>query len=176
MNHAYVDESQRPGRYLLTAAIVPSADLQAVAREVRAAQPRGQQRSHMSALDDGRRRQVLRSYVGQGIPARIVVASYAGGDDQPARDRCLAALVPDLLEAGVTMMVLDARRPEQNALDRRTIAAAAATARAEPFQYTHRGSKGEPLLSLPDAYGWAWGAGGHWRKLVGPVVTVVTCP
>ena len=174
MNHAYIDESQRPGRYLLTAAIVPSAELQAVTTRIRAAQPRGQQRSHMSSLDDSRKRQVLRAYVSEGIGGQIVVAQYSGGDDQPARDECLEALVTVLVELRVKMMILDGRRPEQNALDRQALARAleAVPSAARP-QYAHRGSKSEPLLSLPDAYGWAWGAGGAWRKMVAPVITVV---
>lgn len=56
MNHAFVDESIRRGRYLLTAAIIPSAKATDTTKRVRDAQPRGQQRSHMSDLDDQRRR------------------------------------------------------------------------------------------------------------------------
>ena len=32
--------------------------------------------------------------------------------------------------------------------------------------YSHRGSSDEPLLALPDAIGWAVGAGGHFAKQV----------
>lgn len=36
--------------------------------------------------------------------------------------------------------------------------------------YSHRGSSDEPLLALPDALGWAVGAGGHFAKQVAPSV------
>jgi hypothetical protein len=45
-----------------------------------------------------------------------------------------------------------------------------------PFDldYVHRGSRDEALLSLPDAIGWAWGAGGSWRRLVEPMIGSVS--
>jgi hypothetical protein len=104
-HHTFVDESARPGRYLLTAVFVPTCDLAAVTRQVREAFPHGNRRTHMSAEGDRRRRILLRAY--------------------------------------------------------------------PSVQYTHRGSRSEPLLSLPDAIGWAVGAGGMWRRLVEPIVAEV---
>lgn len=98
-HHAFIDESARKGRYLLTAVAVPSHDLDAIARQVRALFPKGNRRTHLSAESKARR---------------------------------------------------EGRAPAQ-------------------LRYTHRGSRDEPLLSLPDAVG----AGGTWRHLVDPIVTEV---
>ncbi len=40
-HHAFIDESARPGRYLLTAALVPSHELTVVTRQVKELFPRG---------------------------------------------------------------------------------------------------------------------------------------
>lgn len=174
MNHAFVDESVRPGSYLLTAAIIPSIKLQDFTRAVRDAQPARRHRSHMSALDDRRRRQVLDAYVRQGTPAHIAVADYLGGNDQPARERCLRSLLRAFVDLHVGVVVLDTRGEGRDRLDRRFIAAAiAASAAPTGLHYSHRGSASESLLSLPDAYGWAWGAGGQWKKRIETVVTVI---
>jgi hypothetical protein len=175
VNHAFVDESARPGRYLLTAAIIPTVRLQEFTKVVRDSQPGGRRRSHMSSLDDRRRRQVLDAYIRQGIPAYVAVADYPGGDDQPARQRCLNALLTAFVDLHVGVVVLDTRGENRDRLDRRLIAAAV-TARTAPtgLHYSHRGSASESLLSFPDAYGWAWGAGGHWKKRIEGAVTVIT--
>lgn len=39
------------------------------------------------------------------------------------------------------------------------------------FSYAHVAPKTEPLLWLPDAIAWAWGAGKDWRRRVEPVVS-----
>ena len=41
------------------------------------------------------------------------------------------------------------------------------------YSYSHRGSRDEPLLGLPDAIGWAVGAGGRFAAQVAERVTVV---
>ncbi|MCU1455250.1 MAG: hypothetical protein JWN46_3396 [Acidimicrobiales bacterium] len=44
------------------------------------------------------------------------------------------------------------------------------------LQYSHRGSKDELLLSLPDAFAWCWGAGGTWRDRIRPLIGSVIRP
>lgn len=41
------------------------------------------------------------------------------------------------------------------------------------FSYLHAAPKTEPLLWLPDAVAWAWGAGKDWRRRIRPVVVEV---
>lgn len=165
VRHAFVDESRRSGLYLITAAMVEAPRLVTVAASIRSAQPRGQQRSHFSALDDQRRRRLLSAYVTLDVPVVVTIAAYTGGDDQPARDACLQALLGTLVRQDVSSLILDTRQDRRDALDRKVIARAIASGDAPPnLYYDHRGSRDEPLLSLPDAFGWAWGAGGPWRR------------
>lgn len=171
MRHAFVDESRRPGLYLVTAALVDTARLATVATSIRKVQPHGQQRSHFSALDDRRRRRLLPAYVALGVPVLVTVSAYSRGDDQPAREACLRALLATLARWSVSHLVLDTRQEQRDALDRSVIARAIAAGSAPPnLSYGHRGSRGEPLLSLPDAFGWT---DGPWRKMIAPTVIVI---
>jgi hypothetical protein len=172
-HHAFIDESVRPGRYLLTAALVPSHELTVVTRQVKELFPRGNRRTHLSAESKQRRRQLLKAYAQVSTSARIVVAAYEGGDDQLAREACLDAIVSRAREWELGMLVLDSRGPHRDALDRRFIAQTLRDVPGIGLQYTHRGSRDEVLLSLPDAVGWAVGAGGPWRELVDPIVAEV---
>jgi len=147
--------------------------LDVITKAVRAAVPRGQRRTHLSAESDSCRRQILRVYVDLDVDPQVVIADHPGGDDQPVRDRCLRVLLRELGRLNVQAMLLDTRQEHRDVLDRRTIAQAI-TAGGAPreLHYRHHGSRGEPLLWLPDAFGWAYGAGGLWRKLIAPKVTV----
>jgi hypothetical protein len=170
VHHAFIDESVRPGRYLLTAAMEPSHELAAVTRQVRGLFPRGNRRTHLSAEGKGRRRELLKAYSRVGAVSHVVVTSYHGGDDQVARERCLGVILARAAEWRLRMLVLDSRGPVRDALDRRFIARSLQGSDGGDLQYTHRGSRDEPLLCLPDAVAWAVGAGGIWRQLVDPIV------
>jgi hypothetical protein len=173
-SHAYVDESRRPGTYLLTAAIVPTAERDAIAKAVRAAVPKGRRRAHLSAESDSCRRQILRAYSELNVDARLVIVDHRGGNDQPARDHCLRILLGELGRLNVQAVILDTRQEHRDALDRRTVAQVVAAGDvSRELQYRHHGSRNEPLLWLPDAFGWAYGAGGVWRSLIARKVTVI---
>jgi hypothetical protein len=60
--HAFVDESRRAGRYLLTAVLVRSRDLGSTKRAVRAAVPKGQQRIHFCTERLAARRSILDAF------------------------------------------------------------------------------------------------------------------
>ena len=120
--HAFVDESARPGRYLIAVVLVPSHRLVAVTREVKGLFPRGNRRTHLSAEGKARRRMLLKAYGQVSVEARVLSVPHAGGDDQPAREACLGALVTCAPEWGVGMLVLDSRGPHRDARDRRFIA------------------------------------------------------
>lgn len=169
-HHAFIDESVRPGRYLLTAAIVPSNELATVTRQVRALFPRKNRRTHLSAEGKARRRELLKAYSRVEATSHVVLTAYHRGDDQPARERCLDVILALSAEWRLRMLVLDSRGPQRDALDRRFIAQSLQAHDRDDLQYTHRGSRDEPLLSLPDAVAWAVGAGGVWRQLIDPVV------
>ncbi len=171
MYHAFVDESARGGRYLLTAALVSTRDVASAARQVRSVVPKGNRRTHLSAENRDRRRAILKGYASLDIAAHVIVASHSVGDDQPARDACLDELVKRAPEWRVGVLILDSRGPDRDRRDRRQIAKVLRhSEQPGDLHYTHHGSRDEALLCLPDAIGWAVGAGGLWKQLVEPVV------
>jgi hypothetical protein len=83
-------------------------------------------------------------------------------------------LVADLHVVGATRLVIESRsgRDEQ---DRRTIFAA--LREGDPhatLAYEHMRPHEEPLLWPADAIGWAYSAGGDWRRRADPLLEKVT--
>ncbi|MDQ6785000.1 MAG: hypothetical protein M3063_16505 [Actinomycetota bacterium] len=71
-------------------------------------------------------------------------------------------------------MILDSRGERRDRQDRQLLSRLQAEQVLDrAVTYTHRGLRDELLLCLPDAFGWAWGAGGLWRRQVEPLITVV---
>ena len=63
----------------------------------------------------------------------------------------------------VVTIILDTRGPDRDEIDRRTIRHSIRDGIAPArLVYEHRGSRDEVLLGLPDAVGWAAGAGGAY--------------
>jgi hypothetical protein len=106
------------------------------------------------------------------MSAVVYEAQHLRGDDQPARDRCLRALVEDLGERPVAVLIMDTRGPARDRLDRSTLARALG---GRELHYSHRGSRDEPLLALPDAVGWAVGAGAPYREIIMAVTSIRRC-
>jgi len=172
--HGYVDESIRPGTYRLTLVRLASADLVGVARAVRESIPSGQYRLHLSSEGTSRRRQILRALSRLPLTALVFETPYDGrGDDQAARDRCLSALVDSLGSLEVTVLVLDTRGHERDRRDRARLGPDLATAGLDDrVTHSHRGSRDELLIALPDAIGWAAGASRPWPDLVRSVCEI----
>lgn len=171
--HAFVDESRRGDTYLLAAVLVAVADVQSVTRAMRDSLPPGRRRAHFRSEGARIRRRVLDAYC--RLPTRLVVvtAEYRGGNDQVARGACLSAMVEALGPLGVRVLVLDTRDLERDRWDRQVIAQLVRKGQAPPdLVYEHRGSRDELLLGLPDAFAWAYGAGGKWRRQVEPLVAL----
>lgn len=172
-NHGFVDESIRPGWYRLTMVSVPTPDLAAVTRTVRAPIPRGQVRVHLSSEGAKRRRTILRAWAGLDVAAIVFETPYDGrGDDQVARDRCLRALARAVEEGAVGVLVFDTRGPDRDKRDRHTLRKALLEREQHHVVYSHRGSRDELLLALPDAIGWAAGAGTPWLTIVSGILTI----
>jgi hypothetical protein len=172
--HGFVDESIRTdGLYRLTVVRVRARDLARTTRAMRERVPRGQTRIHFSAESDQRRRSILRVYLSLEISATSYQTPYdRRSDDQPARDRCIRALAGDVPVLGVAAVVFDTRGPRRDRLDRAALRRALLAAGLDHVTYSHRGSRDEVLLGLPDAFGWAVGAGPAWRRLLGETVDV----
>lgn len=172
--HVFVDESvRRDGVYRLTAVAVPTTQLTTVGRAVRNRVNPGSNRVHFSSESDQKRRAILRSFANLPIEAVTFVTPYpVRSNEQIARDRCLGALV-DLAVSRASELVLDTRGTDRDKADRLAIRRALKPWPEVDLAYSHRGSRDELLLSLPDAIGWAAGAGRRWSELIAGLVTVV---
>lgn len=156
--HVFVDESERRD-YLLCAAVV-RGDVAALRTGVRALCRPGQRRVHFSKEGDPRRRAVLSALVDLGVQAWVYRCGSAPAD---GRERCLDALLADIVPAGATVLVIESRRTMDN-LDDEVIKAALRKYGTGRLTYRHAGPYEEPLLWVPDAVAWAVGRGGDWRR------------
>jgi len=84
----------------------------------------------------------------------------------------LRALVGAIESDPITVLILDTRGPDRDKLDRSALALALDERR---LHYAHRGSRDEPLLALPDAIGWAIGAGQPFAVLVSGISKTHRC-
>ncbi len=169
--HGVIDESIRAdGWYRLTMVEVSARDLGSVTRALRSMLPAGRQRLHFSSEGDARRRQILTAIVRLPIVATTVGAPYRRGrDEEPARQRCLVELLA-VISPTVAVLVLDSRGAHRDLNDRRVLRGVVRASGRDLPTYSHRGSSDEPLLALPDALGWAVGAGSRFAKQVAPSV------
>lgn len=164
--HAFVDESVRRDRYILCAALIPGECAGNARALVRGFCLPGQRRWHFNHEPDGRRRQILTAMA----RSRDVVAVIyeARGREVDARRECLTALVSDLIDRKADRLVIESRE-SQDQRDRHCVAAVLRKASAE-LPYAHVLPHCEPGLWWPDAIAWAYGAGGAWRAMIGPIV------
>ncbi|HWB34749.1 MAG TPA: hypothetical protein VHA75_01865, partial [Rugosimonospora sp.] len=83
-------------------------------------------------------------------------------------------LTVDLAKAGVTRLVIESREGRDH-IDRRTIYTALQSLGVPPsLRYEHLRGHEEPLLWIPDAIAWAYGAGGDWRRRISSLLEGVT--
>lgn len=102
---AYADESVRGRDYMLGVTLVPSSEVQATRRVLRALVIRGQRRIHFSSESNHRRRILLNDIAALGTSSTIYLARH---HDQPAaRDALLTAMVHDLLKEPTARLVLE---------------------------------------------------------------------
>jgi hypothetical protein len=177
VRHVFIDESvRRDGFYRLTGVAVPVSELAVVSRALRARTPDGATRIHFSSESDKRRRATLSSLVDLPIEAVTIVGPYpVRSSEETARNACIAELV--LLARGrVASLTFDTRGADRDKSDRLAIRRAlAGVGDFEPL-YSHRGSRDEVLLGLPDCIGWAVGAGGRWASMVAGFTVVIELP
>lgn len=171
--HGFVDESIRAGWYRLTVVEIRSRDLADVTRAIRARVPTGQTRLHIASESPQRRRTILGAFSNLPILATTFETPHdRHSDDQVARDRCPRALADHALSSGLSVLVLDTRGPDRDRRDRRALTQAIRGSYGS-LAYSHRGSRDEPLLALPDGIGWAVGAGRPRRELISDVARAV---
>ena len=161
--HAFVDESQRD-RYIICAAVVAPQDLRTVRGELRGMLLPGQRSLHFAHESPQRRRTLLASI--SQLPLRVLV--YESAKREPtARRLAINALLHDLIALKGRRLIIEHREPSQDQRERSQIATAVHRRTApESLEYEHLGRSEEPLLWVPHAVAWAYGAGREWRRRV----------
>lgn len=130
-------------------------------------------RLHIASESAQRKRTILGAFSKLPILATTFETHYdRQSDDQVARDRCLRALAGHALSSGLSVLVCDTRGADRDRRDRRALSQAL-RGHDDSLAYSHRGSRDEPLLALPDGIGWAVGAGRPWRDLISDVAHIV---
>jgi len=170
--HAFVDESVRGQRYLVSAALVDPSDLVRLRKALRTLLLPGQRELHFQKEKPQRRRQLADRIVAAGATITVYTAC-CHNSDEAARRRCLQQLAHDLIAAGTHRLVLDGREG-RDVLDARTLRAALGRQPSRGgLTYEHLDSTQEPLLWIPDALGWCYGAQGDWRRRVASAINAV---
>ena len=174
--HAFVDESFRDGRFLVTAVVVDPRDLRRLRTELRDLLLPGQRELHGAREKAPRRRQLIDHVAATGLRATIYTVDCAPRGQEDGRQSCLARLVEDLMAAGAARLVLDSRG-ERDRDDVRVLQRALSPHPSSThLVYEHTFSQLEPLIWAADLVGWAHGAGGDWRRRVAPAVErVIDC-
>ncbi len=166
--HSFVDESKTP-YFRLTAALVAPAQVAALRSVAASWVLSGQRRLHFNNERESRRSQIL----GELLEFPIEAIIYEAADkvnEKAARDRCLTRLIRDHLERDVRRLIIEKEESRMDA-DRTILRKETqAVALREPLTYEHLRGFEEPLLALPDALGWCWARGGHWRVRVKAMV------
>ena len=172
MSHAFVDESKAKD-YFLMAALIHHGDLQRIRLALKSLCLKNQTYFHMTKERDSQRKKILTKIVELGISVHIYRATTDNRSQIEARKACLHALLSDLLSYRVGNLCLE-QDETMDGRDRRVISEFLGSHQArERLTYDHRKASSEILLSIPDAVGWAWAIGGHWRKMVETIVTEI---
>ena len=167
--YAFVDESVRPGRYLLCCVVIDPNRLGATRRALRHLVLPGQRTLHFKKESPQRRKELLVALGSLHVRATVYLCRTAMGRDQDAaRAVCMAAVVEDLQSSGQPAQLYVERRDGLDEADRVVIRR---VRRPEPaLSFEHLEPDQDPLLWLPDCFAWPVGAGGDWRRRIDPIV------
>lgn len=174
--HVFVDEVRRRD-YVLCAAVVPSSDVARARRIMRELRPRNRSRLHMHDEGSASRRRILTEFMRNGpiAAAHLWIAPIAGRAERVVRDECFRSLVPGVLELGASRIVVESC--SQDAQDRAVIGEALAGRQAVgSVRYDVVPAAADELLWAADLVGWAYGAGGDYRRAIADLVTVHRVP
>jgi len=156
--HAFVDESARNGHYLIAAAIVePSCVRQLRQSMCRLLLP-GQRELHFKKEKPDRRRTLADALARLAVEVHIYSSAWCRYDE-PARQRCMARLVADLVNRKAHRLVIDTRSNKDVHDDRTLRTVLGPHPSTSQLRYEHIDSALEPLLWIADIAAWCHGAG-----------------
>jgi hypothetical protein len=161
--YAYVDESLRPGRYLLACVVIEEDDVGVARRQAGKLLLQRQRTVHFQDESDRRRREIIGALAEVSMSATVYSCRHrVGRGAEAARAACLARAVQDLQGMNKAVHLLIESRDTADRFDRATIVAA--RERAPVLTFEHLRPTEDPLLWIPDCLAWAVGAGGEWRR------------
>lgn len=164
---AFVDESARPGRYLMASVRVMPSFAGIVRRGLTDLVLPGQRRLHFKTESDRRRRMLLSAMAQLPVAIDLYIARGLGGD--VARGLCLQQIVRDLQATGDDTIVFIERVDGLETYDHRSISAA--RHRSPNLTWQHLAPTEDPILWLADAAAWATGAGEDWHDRLGATIS-----
>lgn len=167
---AFVDESIRGQRYLMSCVMLAARDI-ASTRATIADLSIAHRRVHFHNESPKRRAALLMSFADLPISTQVVVCRRRRGVTEfNARAACLTAIVEMLQRVEVARVVIESRQD-----DRSDVGVIERVRKREPpLVFEHRRGVEEPLLWLADGITWAVGAGGRWREIVSPIVAGIS--
>ncbi|WP_285645318.1 hypothetical protein [Lentzea sp. NBRC 102530] len=166
--HMFVDESERSG-YLMAAVLITPSTLHSTRSMMRGLLLPGSRRVHFKTEKPARRRLIADKLA----CCDLLVNFYVGrGKSERVRSKLLPLLVEDAIGLGVTRLVFDSRDPVANGRDRLVIGTRT-KAHDAGLVYEHIQSSAEPALWVSDALAWCHGAGGDWKRRIGPITGTV---
>jgi len=161
---AFVDESMRPGRYIVACVLIEGTDLGETRRLLRSL-TRGGSRLHFMSESPQRRKELLVAFAALSVSVLGWTARLGHGVREfEARERCLIRLIGELQRRSVDQLVIESRE-RQDADDEVIIHR---HRRREPtLVFEHKRAVSEPALWIADGAAWALGAGPVWSVLLG---------
>lgn len=175
-NEVFVDEGKR-GDYLLCAAVVATSDVSEARRAMRALKPANRRRLHMHSEGAARRRSILSQFVGQPpiSAAFLWQTPIQGRPEREVRDTCFRSLVAHVAKLDTRRIVVESC--SQDRQDERVIGDTLARVGAiRRIDYAVVSAARDELLWAADVICWAYSAGGEYRRLIAPLVTVYNLP
>jgi len=155
-----VDESKRKD-YILCAVEIDMSVAPAARVAVNRLRLKGQRSIHFATESDSRRMSILRSLF--KIPSVTTCYAVKGLGEGEARQRCLKAMISEMSASEHYQVIFDL---DENflAADRLIIGKQLrARKNQNRVAFHHMEPHQEHLLSLPDAFAWAFARGGRWR-------------
>jgi hypothetical protein len=164
----FVDESIRGQQYLMACAVIQARHFSSM-RTYLTSTTHGSS-LHFNREPNYRRRAVLADL--RRLPFECFITHTQIGQGSPnyvARSKSLRSIVVELQERRVPQLVIESRSNDKE--DVRLIISVRES--SVPLFFEFRIRKREPLLWIPDAVLWAYGAGGDWRDTAMPLVSKV---
>ena len=169
MHQVFVDESYRPGTFLMCSVKIEHALVFETRGLLRALNPTKSHKIHMSEASRLQRKQILQQIRPLSFSAIIYSAKRNSNFQiQRPRERCLGAM----LDENMNSHSITIEAGSMDHLDRTLINRWVSQKLSFPL-ISHVSPTTEPLLWLPDIIAWAYGRGGEWKAEVSQNISKV---